>query len=64
MMANKESEVMAQKLLKKLSVLLYEGDEEILDMLEAKKQEARTTLSGAAVLCLQNELNRTKTEEK
>lgn len=63
-MANKESEVMAQKLLKKLSVLLYEGDEEILDMLEAKKQEARTTLSGATVICLQNELKRVKAEKQ
>ncbi len=55
---------MAQKLLKKLSVLLYEGDEEILDMLEAKKQEASTTLSGATVICLQNELKRVKAEEQ
>ena len=63
-MANKESEVMAQKLLKKLSVLLYEGDEEILDMLEAKKQEARTTLSGATVICLQSELKSVIAEEQ
>lgn len=55
---------MAQKLLKKVSVLLYEGDEEILDMLETKKQEARTTLSGATVICLQNELKRVKNEEQ
>lgn len=54
----------AQQLLKRISVLLYEGDEEILEMLEAKKQEARTTLSGAAVICLQNELKRVKSEEQ
>ena len=45
-------------------MLLYEGDEAILDMSEAKKQAVRTTLSGATVICLQSELKSVIAEEQ